>query len=219
MKHTLNLVENLQFEPITIPDYCLTEIYKDSITKENAIGFALFPITGKSNDEIKTMIAEKAESMKPEGYENKIILAGRTKEEFNHNIVYCVWYINDIPTYPAEPIIEPIGTPSEEVSPYENFVVENNGAINTYCELAFTITDFTEDIEFYVNDEYFVITPSIYYEGENVYVVNKDGVFYAHEPIHSFVFNNMPFLAPGINKIKVKTTNVSNIEINFNEKY
>ena len=98
MKHTLNLVENLQFEPITIPDYCLTEIYKDSITKENAIGFALFPITGKSNDEIKTMIAEKAENMKPEGYENKIILAGRTKEEFNHNIVYCVWYINDIPT-------------------------------------------------------------------------------------------------------------------------
>ena len=50
-------------------------------------------------------------------------------------------------------------------------------------------------------------------------MVNKDGVFYAHEPIHSFVFNNMPFLAPGINKIKVKTTNVSNIEINFNEKY
>ena len=50
-------------------------------------------------------------------------------------------------------------------------------------------------------------------------MVNKDGVFYAHEPIHSFVFNNMPFLTPGINNIKVKTTNVSNIEINFNEKY
>lgn len=218
MNTTLKMIDNLQFDPIKIPDYCLIEFYKDSIDKNSALGFSIISIAGLTIDEIKSAIAEKVSFIVPEGYTDYVILAGRDSEEYNHKKIYVVWYKGEAPTYPAEPEIEEPAQPAEPAAAFEEYEIFNNGGKDTPITIEFTITTFGEDIEFYLNDDFYSITPSLDY-GTNVYIANSKGVSYQDIPIDTFKFPSIPYLMSGKNILKVKKTNVSNVNIKYTEEY
>lgn len=214
MDNSLVMYPNLQFNPIEIPEFTLVEFYKESIAAQNGLGYCIIPIKGLSQEQIETEIRNKGTAVAHEGYTKfKVLSTG----DFNHKIVYGVWYETDEPVYPQEPEIESL-TPAAALNIWKEIEVEN-AAAPTYITVTLTCSSFVDTIEFYINKDYFAIDIKEPVDGVNIITITKDGVVYNGNPIDSFKMTSAPKLQAGANSIKVKTIGVTNIDIKYKNKF
>jgi hypothetical protein len=213
MDNTLVMYPNLQYNPIKIPDFTLLEIYKDTIDVSNGLGYCIIPIEGLSGQEIKDKARAKAEIVKPADKDNYILFADGG---YDHKIIYAVWYSGDVPTLPAEPeVMELIPNQPHEVW---HEVEVDNPAAPSFITVTLTLTAF-DNVEFYINDDYFAIDIKKPVAGVNEVIINREGVSYNGKPIDSFKMTSAPKLKAGVNYIKAKCSNISNIGIKYRKKY
>lgn len=214
MENTLNTYPNLQFNPIKIPDFTLLEIYKESIAPTNGIGYCIIPIRDKTKEEIEQEIESKAATASHEGYTKlKVLSTG----DYNHKIVYAVWYEGDEPTYPQEPEVSVL-TPAPPLNIWKELEVENVAA-PTYITVTLTCSAFDKPLEFYINHDYFAIDIEKPEEGVNEVIVSREGVSYNGKPIDSFKMTSAPKLKAGTNSIKVNSVGISHVGIKYRMKY
>lgn len=216
MDNTLVMYPNLQYNPIKIPAFTLVEIYKDKVSKENGLGYTIIPIENLSNQEIKDIARAKAELVKPSGYSNYTLLTG-DKEEYDHKIIYAVWYADEVPSYPQEPDIESL-TPAQPLNIWHTVEV-NNEAAPTFVTITLTCSALDNTLEFYINNDYFAIDIKNPKDGVNEIAISKEGVSYNGKPIDSFKMTSAPKLKAGMNYIKVNSIGVSKIDIKYRQKY
>lgn len=210
-------VENKLASNIKINNSCLLEIYKNTVSNENCLGYTILPLANITD--IETAIRNKVASSAPSGYTKLAILAGNKQASYNHRIIYCVWYKGETPPkMPTEPIIDRLPSVSAPLDVFEVFNVSNQGIKNTNIELVFNIIDSSDkQIEFYINDQKYLINNTLDYN--YTMVVNEHGVLINNKPYDNFDFNNVPYLIPGENIIKIKKTNVSGLTINYEPYY
>lgn len=216
MTSNLNTYANLQYNPISIPDYCVVEVYKDEIVKPNGLGYFILPIGGLTDNEIEQKIKDKVDAV--DGYTNLAILAGKNKKMYKNRIVYAVWYNDVVPAYPNEPYVEPIEA-GKPFNPYQKIEIINEGTAASALVLEFDCLSFDEPIEFKINEKKFKIwVDNPVSDISLVYASNK-GVQYNKKLIDSFIFPSVPKLKSGINIIEVKGTNVKNLKIDYVPRY
>ena len=215
MVSNLNTYPNLQYNGIKIPAFTVVEVYKDTIVKDNSLGYCIVPIEGMDNQTIEDTIREKVNSNKPEGYETCAVL----NEGFDHKIVYAVWYKGEAPIYPTNEAVDPIENPIVPFDVYETLNIENQGTAPTALTLELECSSFNEPIEFYINDDYFKILIKNPSELSNIVRVDGTGVNYNNKNIDSFEFPTMPKIKNGLNCLRIKKTNVSKVKVKYTPKY
>lgn len=215
MDNTLVMYPNLQFNPIKIPDFTILEIYKDTIAIESGLGYCIIPIEGLTKQEIRDKAKEKADLVQPSGYTNYTLLTGAS-DEFNHKIVYAVWYQGEAPSYPDEPEVIEL-TPGQPHNIWHEIEVTNPAA-PSFITVTLTCSAFGH-LEFYINDDYFAIDIDKPVSGVNEVIISKDGVTYDGKPIDNFKMSSAPKLKAGVNYIKVNSVNISKIGIKYRQKY
>ena len=148
MENTLTVINNLQYNPIEIADFCIVEVYKDDISLVNALGYFIQPLDGVGD--IKETIANRVRESAPSGYANLVVLAGREFDTFSRRIVYAVWYNGEtVPTYPAAPEVHDLGEPGDPFDIYQDIEVINDSA-PTDCKVTLTIDRLDLPVEFYI---------------------------------------------------------------------
>lgn len=215
MDNTLVMYPNLQYNPIKIPDFTVLEIYKDSIATDKGLGYCIIPIEGLTQQQIRDAAKAKADLVQPEGYTNYTLLTG-AGDEFNHKIVYGVWYMGEAPTYPDEPSTEVL-TPEQPHNIWHEIEVENPSA-PSFITVTLTCSAL-DHVEFYINNDYFAIDIDKPVSGVNDIVINKEGVSYNGKPISNFKMTSAPKLKTGVNYIKVNCVSISKIGIKYRQKY
>lgn len=216
MVSNLNTYPNLQYNPISIQDFCVVEIYKDTIVKENSLGYCILPI--KEGD-MEQKIREKVAESMPEGYTNLAILAGRAKVEYNHKVVYAVWYQNEMPTYPEAPVISDLPPVSAAYNIYQEIEVNNLGTAPAYIELELTCSSVDEPIDFYINGKFFSVTIEKNAADTHTLILNKNGVFYNGAAIDTFICPSAPRIESGINHLLFNRSNIQNVKLNYLPKF
>ena len=206
-------IKNSQNADIKIPDSCILEIYKDSITTSNSLGYSILPLKDITN--IEQAISNRVNEVRPLGYSKLAILAGENNILFNHCIVYCIFYNGDVaPTYPATPAIERLPEPTNSLNVWEDLTITNNGAkeadLDLYIE---TIVSNDKKVEFYINDIYYLV---LYNGNTNTIEINTKGVFIDGIQTDQFKMKQLPTLSSGENHIRIKKTNINKLTINYN---
>lgn len=222
--NTLNMYNNLQYNPIEIDDYTILEIYKDSIEEYNVVGYHILPIKGLTAETIGEKIAEFAAANAPEGYSSWVALPSRrapyTYQSYNHRRCYLVYYTgSDIPTYPAEPEIGEMPTPAEAFDPWHGLGLVNEGNAPTPARLSLTLTALdNEEVEFYINGNKYRAWNLTGDDG-SVLTVDKLGMTWNGSPIFTFDMERVPSLIPGVNEIKVSKKNVDKVDVFYKARF
>jgi len=215
MDNSLMMYSNLQYNPISIPDFTILELYQDSIAEATRLGYSIIPIEGLSTQEIEDKCAELAATVQPDGYTSYILLTG-AEGDFSHKIVYGVWYSGDAPSYPSEPAVSEL-VAADSVSVWQTLEVPNSGA-PAFASITLTLSAF-DNIEFYINGDYFHITIDEPVDGVDTVIINKSGVYYNDKAISTFEIDTLPKLQPGTNYIEVNATNITKVGIKYREQY
>jgi hypothetical protein len=213
MTKTLNTYPNLQYDSISIQDFCIVEIYKETIAKDNGLGYCILPIEGLDNSTIEENIKERVAATMPEDATNLAILS----EGYSHKIVYAVWYSSDKPEYPHNEPEEAIEAGVGAVEIWDSHEVSYKGA-TADLELEFTVTN-PSFVDFYINNDYFKIYVEKPLGSTHSIVVNKAGVSYNKEKISTFDFPTMPKLKNGLNCLKFNKNTTTHVEIRYVERY
>lgn len=219
MAEELNIYENLQQEPVAIGQYCVVEVYRDSISTSTAQGYFIQPLEGLVNP--KEAIEARVRKVANSGSrKNLVILAGRTYDSYNRRIVYAVWYNGTtVPTYPAKPTEPEYGDVGEGLSYFESHKFTNNG-IPTDCSITLSIVRTDIPVEFYLNDDYFKVDLAGYaLTGKQEVVVDKTGVYYNSRPVDTFELIAVPTLKSGENEIRCSQLAVQNVKIDYQTKF
>lgn len=200
--------------PQKIGSYTLVEVYNDSISDENFQGYKIFPIKDINN--INQVIEDTIvnELGQPGDEYQLAILAGHDGNQYNHNIVYAVWYTDEEPTYPAEPIVPAMPAPDPQFNVWQEITVNNSG-VDTNATVILTVNH--GDIELMINDDYFLIKGNIT-DGARC-TINRDGVSINNIPAMEYIITNQPILKHGQNTIKVNKTNITHIDIQYKTTY
>lgn len=212
MVSNLNTYPNLQYNPISIPDFTVVEIYKDTVAKANSLGYCILPIEGLDNQTIEENIITKVRESAPETYSNLAIL----NEGFNRKVVYAVWYKGDAPVYPSNEI-QPALIATEPFNVWEEVEINNPSAPAAISlELDCSSLDL---IEFYINDNLFSIKIENPSEVSNIVLVDGTGVKYNNKNIATFDFPTMPKIKNGLNCLKFNKTMIKGVKIKYIPKY
>lgn len=217
MENTLTVINNLQYNPIEIADFCIVEVYKDDISLVNALGYFIQPLDGVGD--IKETIANRVRESAPSGYANLVVLAGREFDTFSRRIVYAVWYNGEtVPTYPAAPEIHDLGEPGDPFDLYQDIEVINDSA-PTDCKVTLTLDRLDLPVEFYINDDHFKIDVSTQVPtDEKILVVDKTGVRYNSVPISSYEFLSVPKLKSAVNQLRINKLMIRKVKVEFAKK-
>jgi hypothetical protein len=218
MENTLTVINNLQYNPIEIADFCIVEVYKDDISLVNALGYFIQPLDGVGD--IKETIANRVRESAPSGYANLVVLAGREFDTFSRRIVYAVWYNGEtVPTYPAAPEVHDLGEPGDPFDFYQDIEVIND-SVPTDCKITLTIDRLDLPVEFYINDDYFKIDVSKQVPtDEKIIEIDKTGVKYNSVPINTYEFLSIPKLKSAKNLIKVNRLMIRKVKVEFIHKF
>lgn len=218
MENTLTVINNLQYNPIEIADFCIVEVYKDDISLVNALGYFIQPLDGVGD--IKETIANRVRESAPSGYANLVVLAGREFDTFSRRIVYAVWYNGEtVPTYPAAPEVHDLGEPGDPFDFYEPISVINDSA-PTDCRITLTLDRLDLPVEFYINDDHFKIDVSTQVPtDEKILVVDKTGVRYNSVPISSYEFLSVPKLKSAVNQLRINKLMIRKVKVEFAKKF
>lgn len=214
MISNINTYPNLQFNPFPIPEFTVIEIYRDTIAKDNSLGYCILPIEGLDDAQIETKIRTLVDGSKPEEYQNLAVL----NKGYNHKICYAVWYTDTAPEFPKEPSPQPMPEPAAPFNVWEEIVVDNPGQ-TVPLALEITCSSFTEPIGFYINDVLFSITIGKPQAGINVIVADRTGASYNNKGIDTFDFPTTPVLKNGRNVLKFNKTNVSAVKVRYTQKF
>lgn len=218
MENTLTVINNLQYNPIEIADFCIVEVYKDDISLVNALGYFIQPLDGVGD--IKETIANRVRESAPSGYANLVVLAGREFDTFSRRIVYAVWYNGEtVPTYPAAPEVHGLGEPGDPFDFYQDIEVIND-SVPTDCKVTLTIDRLDLPVEFYINDDYFKIDVSKQVPtDEKIIEIDRTGVKYNSVPINTYEFLSIPKLKSAKNLIKVNRLMIRKVKVEFIHKF
>lgn len=219
MTNSLNTYPNLQYSAIQIPDFTVLEIYKESIAINNSLGYCIIPIANLSDKEIKDEIAAKAALAAHEGYSNCKIMAGRTYDNFNHKIVYAVWYNDVEPQYPEIPSDTPLNEPAAPCDIWFTKEIDNPDAALGSLSIDIECSSFEEPIEFYLNDNYYKVWVNKPVQGNNIVTVNEKGVFYNSKQIDTFEMDMPPYFDKQRNIFKIKATNALKVSYSIVYKF
>ena len=219
MDHTLNVYNNLQYNPIQIGDFCVVEVYKDEISLVNQLGYFIQPLDGV--EDVKETITKRVrEKHTAEGYDTLVILSGRKFDSYNRRIVYAIWCDpNAIPQYPEEPEQYEIGEVGDEFDHYQNLTINNEGA-PTYCSITLTLDKLDLPIDFYLNDDFFSIDLSDQIPSdEMVLTIDRTGISYNGKPIDSYNYLSVPKLLFGVNYLSISRLMVKKVKVEFTRKF
>lgn len=219
MNNTLTFFNNLQYDPIQIDDFCIVEVYKNSISDENILGYYIQPLNGVTNP--KETIANRVKQLAAVDLDGLAILPGRELNLYSHKVVYAVFYdTNDAaPIYPLMPDQVDLGTPANPLDIYETIEIENEGTL-TDCTINLALAASAKEVEFFINDQRYFVDISNYPRLDNAtMIISKNGVSYGSLPIDSFKFSKPPQLEHGVNILRVNKIMVSDIEITYTRKY
>lgn len=218
MNHTLTTYNNLQYNPAEIADFCVVEVYKDEISLVNALGYFIQPLAGVGD--VKAAIKARVQEKPQTGYDNLVILAGRSFNTFNRRIVYAVWYNGTtVPQYPKEPEQHELGAPGDPFDFYKDLLIENRGA-PTYCTITLALASLDEPIDFYLNDDYFKIDVSAQIPTDGkILTIDKTGVSYNGTPINTYDSLAVPKLKFGANHLKINKITVDKVKVEYNQKF
>lgn len=217
--NTLTFFNNQQYDPINIQDFCIVEVYKNSITKDNILGYYIQPLKDITNP-IETIENRVRRSVATDLTE-LVILPGREINQLSHKIVYAVFYDSNAekPIYPLLPEEIELGKPAQQLDIYETIELNNEGT-PTDCTIKLIISTLAKDIEFFINGrKYLIYASELPPAPEKVLIINKYGVTYNSIPVDKFEFMQPPQLQHGHNIIKVDRATVSDIEITYLRKY
>lgn len=227
MRHTLDVYNNLQYNPIEIDDFCIVEVYKDAIAETNVLGYYIQPLKGvdpsKIKETIENGVLRRVDSYpKGSGYTDLVILAGRDFDSYSRRIIYAVWYnaeTQEVPQLPDEPEITDLGAttvPFELNQPKIIF----NGSAPSYATITLTLDRLDLPVEFWINDDYFKIDVSQQIPvSDKILTIDKSGVKYNSVPINSYEFLSVPKLKTGVNVIKVNRLMIRHVKVQYIRKY
>lgn len=210
---TLVTLPNKQYDSIEIPDYTVLELYTESVSDANYVGYYIVPIGGLSDTEIETKLKTLAGTK--EGYANFALLVsrdGKTKE-YNRKRVYGVYYKTTAPTYPEETKDVTTYTPAPQYDVYQTITVTNPG-VAAPCKLTLTVDSIDDPVELYVNNNYIACKPNEIGELVIDDVARMNGAF-----VEDYDAFDRPTLVQGENTIKVKATNVTNVSVTYTPFY
>lgn len=212
--NTIRSYENRYYNPISIPDYSILEIYKDNISQDNFLGYTIIPLKDMSPQEIETNMIDRAYELKPSGYPNLKMLYGRERKSFKNKRVFAVWYKTTEPNYPEAPVYTEPLPPVETDYGFNTIVIENAGAADTDVQLILS-TEKKGDVEVYINDDYYSIKIDKIPRESNEITINNKGVLYNGRPYDNFTFATVPTLRKGTNKIKVSKSLVKKVKVDY----
>lgn len=207
--NTLTTFANRQYDPIEIPDYCVLELYKDTMADDNYIGYYIVPIGGLTKDEIATKLTTLAGTQ--DGYTNFILLGNNT---YSRKRIAGVFYNDTVPTYIEGKSTVTTQTAASALNVYQEQTVTNNG-IEVPCTIIVTVTDTTNPIELYINNNYIAFTAT----ETGDYTIENEVCTFGGKIIDDFGSFDTVTLKHGDNVIKVNATNVSKVQVTYTETY
>lgn len=212
MEHNLITIPNLQYEPISIPQYTVLELYKDSIIDANYVGYYIVPIEGLTKDEIKIKLLDLAGTLEDYSYVKLLVSRDETKEQFKYKRVYGVYFNEDEPVYPDVPKVTPIETTGTLIDVWQTKEIENSG-IEVPATIRLTVENDGDKLELYLNDNH--ISVENYSTGEVVVSSTAEN----NGKTIEVSFDEIPALKSGTNIIKIKATNITKVEVNYTVAY
>lgn len=222
MNKTLNIYPNFQTDKIAVQDYTVMEIYKDSIAKDNSLGYWVLPIQDLTVAQIQEQIDTKLIEWLPSGYVNYITYPlDATIKDYNRSICYCIYYNDTIPTQPKEKTIPAIQSPTS-FDPFTSFMVENNGSLESSIKIKITPNSGIEldnIIVFYINENKYSVKIEDYSLPPKELVITREKISYDGLNIDTFEFDAPLTIHKNSNTIKFKANNLEHINISYVPKF